>query len=98
MAIVIGLFTAQAAGMIFTGAVSASPRCLIAALLIPQKGDIEGNWRYVTALSGLVSFVQIGFASSIYSPPAGDDKAARVSRRDAEDGLSPVPEGDEGAY
>ena len=93
MAIVIGLFMAQAAGMIFTGSVSHlfKQRNLDSHW---QKGNILGNWRYITAVSGIVSILQILTSSRIYSPDSGTGPTK--TRRDPEDGLSPVPEQDEG--
>ncbi|CAD6578358.1 MAG: hypothetical protein TREMPRED_002163 [Tremellales sp. Tagirdzhanova-0007] len=82
MGIVVGLFSAQAFGMFFTG----------------SKGDIPGSWRYVVAISGIISAIQIAVAQLVYTPES-EHPVTKPSNpsRDVEGGLSPVPEQDEAA-
>ena len=68
MAIVIGLFTAQCAGMAFTGPVGLPTSILEWSLTLLQKGDAPGKWRYITAASGVVSVLQLLAGPYIVSP------------------------------
>ncbi|WWC88785.1 uncharacterized protein L201_003698 [Kwoniella dendrophila CBS 6074] len=52
LAIVIGLFSSQVAGLLLTG----------------KEGDIPGTWRYVVSISGIVAAIQIVTANQIIAP------------------------------
>ncbi|WWD18368.1 hypothetical protein CI109_102818 [Kwoniella shandongensis] len=52
LAIVLGICSAQIAGLLLTG----------------ERGDIPGSWRYVVAISGLVAAVQVATTNQIVSP------------------------------
>ncbi|OCF30610.1 vacuolar membrane protein [Kwoniella heveanensis BCC8398] len=52
LAIVLGICSAQIAGLLLTG----------------EKGDIPGTWRYVVAISGVVAAIQITTAGLIVAP------------------------------
>lgn len=68
--IVTGLLSAQLAGLALTGSVSGH-LCLYTGYRAEadcQKGDIPGSWRYVVAIPGLVSVLQIAVASRIPDP------------------------------
>ncbi|WWC70652.1 uncharacterized protein I206_104603 [Kwoniella pini CBS 10737] len=52
LAIVLGICSAQIAGLLLTG----------------EKGDVPGSWRYVVAVSGFVAAIQIITSHSISSP------------------------------
>jgi len=63
-----------------------------------KKGDIPGNWRYIVALSGIVSGIQIATSGSIFEPEMSSKQPPVLERHDREQGLSPVPEADEGKF
>ncbi|WWC62444.1 uncharacterized protein I303_105040 [Kwoniella dejecticola CBS 10117] len=52
LAIVLGICSAQIAGLLLTG----------------EKGDVPGSWRYVVAVSGVIAAVQIITSHSLTSP------------------------------
>ncbi|WVR06252.1 hypothetical protein IAU60_003282 [Kwoniella sp. DSM 27419] len=58
LAIVLGICSAQVAGLVLTG----------------EKGDIPGSWRYVTAISGVVAAVQIFTSGQIVVPGEETDQ------------------------
>ncbi|WRT67675.1 uncharacterized protein IL334_004647 [Kwoniella shivajii] len=86
LAIVLGIFSAQFAGLILTG----------------SKGNVPGSWRYVVAISGIVAAVQIVTAGQIVAPnekPAdvvpnsegGDVEEGDVTRtRETDEAASPL--------
>ncbi|RXK41640.1 hypothetical protein M231_01140 [Tremella mesenterica] len=86
MGIVLGLFSAQIAGYIFTG----------------EKGDTPGNWRYVVSLSGLVAIFQILFTRLTiphqstktvvdHPAPQPDPEIATETEQESSPLLSPAP-------
>ncbi|ORX40195.1 vacuolar membrane protein [Kockovaella imperatae] len=74
MGIVIGLFTAQVAGLALTG----------------KKGNIPGKWRYIVVLSGIVALLQVFAASVVQSPSTDEQKrspsVARAADPEADEG------------
>lgn len=73
--IVTGLFSAQLAGLLLTGSVSAvspfhrkDPECEERRKADSQKGDIPGSWRYVVTISGVISVLQIAFGVRVPDP------------------------------
>ena len=63
----------------------------------PQQGDIPGNWRYVVAISGGVSALQIALGGRVYTPESKQSAKPAASSENVEAGsLSPVEEQVEG--
>ncbi|WVQ96838.1 hypothetical protein IAU59_003945 [Kwoniella sp. CBS 9459] len=71
LAIVLGICSAQIAGLLLTG----------------ERGEIPGTWRYVVAVSGVVAFVQIATSGLIVAPGEAQQRSITPTEEpDAERG------------
>ncbi|WWD04751.1 hypothetical protein V865_002822 [Kwoniella europaea PYCC6329] len=80
LAIVLGICSAQIAGLLLTG----------------EKGDIPGSWRYVVSISGVIAAIQILTAGQIVAPdedqkPSSDAPTPIFDERDADVEEGEVP-------